>query len=147
MTDPIYYYQRLIAHKFWLFLYMSQVSCKLFFRAIMHDMSKFHMREAKEMSKLSHKLSESVFDSQEYRDCLSVLDSTIQLHYAHNQHHPEHYGDYKKMDMLHLIEMACDWKASARKHKNGDFKKNFEICKKRFGIDDRTAELLKSLFE
>lgn len=46
------------------------------------------------------------------------------------------------MDLIDLIEMICDWKASSMRHENGDIKKSIEINQKRFNYDDTLKQIL-----
>jgi hypothetical protein len=45
------------------------------------------------------------------------------------------------MNLIDLVEMICDWKASSMRHENGDIKKSIEINQERFNYDD----ILKSI--
>lgn len=38
---------------------------------------------------------------------------SIELHWKHNAHHPEHYAQYEDMSRLDRMEMVCDWMARA----------------------------------
>ena len=48
-----------------------------------------------------------------------------------------------KLNLLDLIELFCDWKASTLRHNDGNIKKSIEINQNRFGYDD----ILKSTNE
>ena len=50
----------------------------------------------------------------------------------------------KDMNLIDLLEMICDWKASSERHADGDVYKSIEINQKRFGYSDDVKALLKN---
>lgn len=42
---------------------------------------------------------------------------SIELHWKHNAHHPEHYAKHDDMSRLDRMEMCCDWMARALQYK------------------------------
>lgn len=49
---------------------------------------------------------------------LSVFkQDSIELHWKHNAHHPEHYAKHDDMSRIDRMEMCCDWMARALQYK------------------------------
>ena len=48
------------------------------------------------------------------------------------------------MNLIDVLEMICDWKASSEHHENGDIYKSIEINQKRFGYSDDLKSILKN---
>ena len=46
------------------------------------------------------------------------------------------------MNLIDLLEMICDWKASSERHADGDIFKSIEINQKRFGYSDDLKNIL-----
>ena len=46
------------------------------------------------------------------------------------------------MNLVDLLEMACDWMAAAERHADGDVLKSIEINQKRFGYSDELKRIL-----
>ena len=132
-----------LKHKMWVGWYLLKIGAKLMWRALWHDLSKFHPSEARAFAFTSRRLRKTTYASYEYKDLLSLIKPTINLHYSRNRHHPDHYG--KKPDGIHqmsaidLIEMICDWRAAARRHDDGDPERSVQVNKDRFGYDDEMA--------
>ena len=119
-----------------------------------HDLDKvYNSVEKKLFDVYTQKLKDSTYGSEEYNQFLKELKPALDIHYSENRHHPEHFANgIDDMNLLDLIEMMCDWKASSERHENGDIFKSIEINQKRFGYSDQlknifenTAELLNSI--
>ena len=107
-------------------------------RGIVHDQSKLLPDEFDTMSKNFDKLRSTTYGTDEYKALLEENKSAIQLHYQRNDHHPEHFENgIDGMDLMQIVEMICDWKASVEKHDDGDIYRSLEINRKRFGISDQ----------
>ena len=79
---------------------------------------------------------------------LDGLKPALDIHYANNRHHPEHFEDgIRGMNLLDLLEMICDWKASSERHNDGDIFKSIEINQKRFGYSDDIKAVLRNTAE
>ena len=64
---------------------------------------------------------------------LEALKPALDIHYANNRHHPEHFPKgIRGMDLLDLLEMICDWKASSERHADGNIFNSIEVNQKRF---------------
>jgi chromatin segregation and condensation protein Rec8/ScpA/Scc1 (kleisin family) len=132
-------------HKIFVFINLSKIILKLFKRALCHDNSKFRFSEAKKMIHSMKQFRCAAYGTAEYAKLLEENKEVIQLHYARNDHHPEHFKDYKEMSLIALIEMISDWQAAVKKQKNGDLNKSFEIAREKYGISDEMFNFLKTL--
>ena len=132
-----------IKHRFWVGFYLFKFSMKLFWRAQKHDLSKYSISEAKGFIKVSHKLKNSTYDSDEYKKNKKIIKPSLDIHYKRNSHHPEHqhYG-IGGMSLVDFVEMWCDWNAAAIRHKDGDIRKSIENNKKRFSICQQLVNIL-----
>lgn len=122
--------------------YMDKFANELIKRGKIHDASKLEEPELSDFAKHTKNLKNLTYGSIEYKNDLKDLQSTLKHHYANNSHHPEHYvNGIAGMNLLDLIELFCDWKASTLRHNDGNIKKSIEINQNRFGYDD----ILKSI--
>jgi hypothetical protein len=120
-------------------------------RATQHDLSKTQPPEVEFFDRLTPRLRTLKYGdddgvSNEYRASLAELGPALEHHYAHNRHHPEHWGQagVAGMTLVDLVEMLCDWKASTERMApgTGDLARSIEIAKKRFGLSDQLAQIL-----
>lgn len=108
-------------------------------RGELHDKSKLEEPELESFAKVNHKVKDIVYDSEEYKkNVQTVLKKALDHHYSENSHHPEHYGEngVKGMDLIDIIEMISDWKASTLRYKEGDILKGIEMNQSRFKYSD-----------
>ena len=71
------------------------------------------------------------------------MQPALNHHYAANAHHPEHWPNgIEDMSLLDIVEMICDWKASAERTKDGNLLKSIEINANRFKIDNQLKQIL-----
>ena len=113
-------------------------------KAKQHDYDKIHNKvEKKLFDEYTPKLKNCTYGSDEYKTFLEGLKEGLNIHYANNRHHPEHFENgIQGMNLLDLLEMICDWKAASERHNDGDIYKSIEINQKRFGYSDE----LKTIF-
>lgn len=114
-------------------------------RALTHDRSKLREPERSGFQAMTAdtRLKELTYGSDEYRAVLREHTPTITHHYDKNDHHPEHFPDgIAGMSLLSLLEMLCDWKASAGRMKDGDLLRSIEINQARFGYSDELRAIL-----
>jgi hypothetical protein len=60
------------------------------------------------------------------------------------------FGLISGMNLIDILEMACDWKAASLRHANGNFSRSVELCSERFGISAQLSQIIlntASLFE
>lgn len=107
-------------------------------KAKQHDYDKLHNKvEKKLFDEYTPKLKNCTYGSDEYKNFLEGLKEGLNIHYANNRHHPEHFENgIQGMNLLDLLEMICDWKAASERHNNGDIYKSIEINQERFGYSD-----------
>lgn len=114
-------------------------------RAQLHDASKLVQPEKAGYDRLTTRLAEVVYGTDEYRAALAEAKDTIAHHYAVNSHHPEHYENgIAGMSLLDVIEMLCDWKAASERTKQGSITTSLAHNKERFGISDQLASILEN---
>lgn len=117
-------------------------------RAEAHDQSKLEEPEKSEYDRLTPKLKESTYGSDEYKGFLKEMKEALEHHYAHNSHHPEHYEQgVEGMNLFDLLEMLMDWKAATERHDDGDIEKSIGINEPRFGYDHQLRKILTNTAE
>jgi len=131
--------------------FMNQIIQRLGERAINHDNSKLEDIEANIFAQHNSKLAGSTYGSEESNKTLKDLKVALDHHYANNRHHIEHYPNgIKDMDLVDLIEMICDWKASTLRHNDGNILISIDKNQDRFGYSSDMAGIFKNtvkLFE
>lgn len=123
--------------------FMGQAITNLVERAARHDASKLEEPERSGYAALSTRLADVRYDTPEYRAALAEAAPTIQHHYAHNDHHPNHYaGGINDMTLLSILEMLCDWRAASERTKDGSIEASIQANIARYRIDDQLAGIL-----
>jgi hypothetical protein len=118
---------------------------KLQQRGIDHDESKLQEPEKTGFDEMTYKLSSITYGSDEYKQMLKDLKPILDHHYENNSHHPEHYENgVDGMDLLDIVEMLMDWRASTERHSDGDIHKSLEINKERFHMSNQLYNILKN---
>lgn len=122
---------------------MLGITINLLMRAHEHDMSKLVDPEVEGFDRMTPRLAQMTYGTDEYKASLDELKPTLDHHYAHNSHHPEHYPDgVSGMDLMDLVEMLCDWKAATERTANGDLAKSIAMNQQRFGYSDELAGIM-----
>jgi len=131
--------------------YMAMIIDALERRAYEHDMSKLDSPEIEVFAEVAPLLAKLKFESKEYKESLEKLAPALDHHYAKNRHHPEHFPNgIEGMNLVDLIEMFCDWKASSERQHDGNLLKSIEAAAKRFKLPPALVAILKNtvdLFE
>ena len=125
---------------------------KLIHRAEVHDASKLQSPELEGFAASTQRLSECCYPSPEYDASLAALKPTLDHHYAHNRHHPEHWPNgIDDMTLIDLVEMLCDFKAATLRQKDGNIRKSVEVNAKRFKMSPQLQRIfentVRELFE
>jgi hypothetical protein len=117
-------------------------------RAEKHDLSKLQQPEVELFTKYTPKLASSTYGSEEYNSFRKEMAVALEHHYANNRHHPEHFKNgVNDMNLIDLVEMLCDWKASSMRHNDGNIRKSIEINAVRFGINPQLVKILENTAE
>jgi hypothetical protein len=129
--------------------FMKKISSALEGRAEHHDDSKLCSPEIDVFKDcLSKPLSALKFNSEEYNEFLVQLAPALTHHYANNRHHPEHFPNgIPGMNIIDLVEMICDWKASSMRHNDGNILNSIAESKERFHMSDELVSILRNTAE
>lgn len=130
-------------HKVWVFYYLSKVICRLCWRALVHDLSKYYPSEASGFAKVIGRLKGSTYGTAEYKANLDRIRPVITLHQQRNRHHPEFYKrGLTGMALVDLVEMICDWEAAVRRHEDGNILDSMALNRARFDMADQLYAIL-----
>lgn len=116
-------------------------------RAHEHDNSKLRPPEVDAFDKVTARLKDLEYNSEEYHASLKELGPAIQHHYLVNDHHPEHFKEdfdppIAGMNLLNVTEMVCDWMAAVKRMDGGSIYKSIEVNQTRFGFSDDLKRLI-----
>lgn len=124
---------------------------ELMHRADVHDQSKLERPEVELFTEYTSKLATCTYGSPEYEQFRKAMGPALAHHYANNSHHPEHFKNgVNDMNLLDLLEMFCDWKASSTRHNDGNIRKSIEVNANRFNLSPQLVKILEntaSLFD
>ena len=113
-----------------------------------HDRSKLFSPEIDIFANVGKETTDLKYGTPEYQDSLDRLKPALNNHYAKNRHHPEHFPNgIKGMNLIDIVEMLADWKASCMRYKEGNILTSIENNVKRFNISDDLACILKNTAE
>lgn len=125
--------------------YLIGAATELLRRAQVHDESKLYSPEVDLFDKMTPKLKNLTYGTQEYKDSLSELKPALDHHYLFNSHHPEHYENgIDEMNLFDVIEMFFDWKAAGERNKGGSMEKSIEVNKDRFKMSEQLVNIFKN---
>jgi hypothetical protein len=132
-------------HQEWVNYLMTKVNLEMMERAKNHDKTKLEEPELSIFVKYTPKLKDATYGSDEYKQFLAEMKPALDHHYANNRHHPEYFPDgIKGMNLVDLVELICDWTASAKRHEDGNIYRSININKERFNMSDDLVALLKN---
>ena len=132
-------------HKQLVSMFMADIVMGLVGRSINHDDSKLTSPEVEIFTEYTPKLAKCTYGSEEYNQYLKEMKVALDHHYAVNKHHPEHFPNgIKDMNLIDLIEMICDWKASTLRHNDGNILTSIDKNQERFGYSSELAQILKN---
>ena len=119
---------------------------ELLARGETHDRSKLAPAESLVFAEYTPKLKGSTYGGDEYRQFLRDMKPALDHHYANNRHHPEHFGEagIRDMNLIDVLEMFIDWRASSQRHADGSMAKSIEINQKRFGMSEELAQIFRN---
>lgn len=112
-------------------------------RADLHDLSVLELDEFEGRVEIQHVARKYPYDSPEYRE--SIKDNTsLQLHYSRNSHHPEHYPNgVDGMSFIDFIEMTIDWLGASRTYRNTSFEDGLKDQIRRFKLQPNHLYLIR----
>ena len=117
-------------------------------RGELHDLSKLESPEIEAFAEKGNQLKHLEFNSPEYNANKKEIDLAIQHHYAHNRHHPEHFKNgISDMNLIDLLEMFVDWKASSERQYNGNLRKSIETNGARFNFPPILIKIFENTME
>lgn len=99
--------------------FLYEVRLNLIKRADLHDRSKLRSPEKEIFDEFTPKLKGSTYGSEEYKGFLAAMKPALDHHYAHNSHHPEHYG-YQECNLC-FARFPKDHAGHCDKCGNGQF--------------------------
>ena len=111
-----------------------------------HDASKLEAPEHKYFDKGTPNLEKSTYGEKSYDDAKAAIKEGLVHHYAHNDHHPEHFGErgISGMNLYQLLEMWIDWTAAVKRHKDGNIFNSLMFNRTRDGfyMDEQVFNIL-----
>lgn len=123
--------------------YIKFFTDRLHQRGIDHDHCKLESPEVEVFAEYTPKLAETSYGSPEYQENLAQMKVALDHHYAQSRHHPEHFEHgILDMNLIDIIEMLCDWKASTERQHDGNILKSIERNAQRFGYDDQMKRIM-----
>lgn len=126
-----------IKHKALVLWYLCKFCRRLFWRGLVHDLSKFSYLEIYYFAYHLDVMKNIQYGSDDYFRLLDEIQIAKKHHFGRNPHHPEyHKNGMSDMNLLDLIEYNADCLAASKRYKNNDFIKSFDINQKRYGFSD-----------
>lgn len=120
--------------------WMGDFAVQIISRSSWHDKSKLEETEKPMFDKFTPRLKELAFGSNEYKTALAEMGGALKHHYENNRHHPEHYENgINGMTLVDIIEMLCDWMASAQA-KNTYI--DLSYLSKRFSLSEQLVNII-----
>lgn len=117
------------------------VAGNLIRRAVAHDRSKLEPPEKEAFDRWTPVLRATTYGTPEYEEARARLGPALNHHYRANDHHPEHFHrGIEDMNLMQLVEMACDWLAAAEAREGGKPKLGYSA--ERYGIDAQLESIL-----
>ena len=121
---------------------LSSVRWLLEIAALVHDDSKLREPEKSMYDEWVPKLRKAEYGSDEYKAALVGMGEGLKHHYEHNRHHPEYFSNgIAGMTLTDLIEMVCDWHASATARGQSV---NMQVNAERFGIPPVLVSIIEN---
>ncbi|AFZ67596.1 DUF5662 family protein [Deinococcus peraridilitoris] len=128
--------------------YLMRATHELLYRSEEHDRSKLLSPEVEVFNRVTPRLRELTYGSDEYKASLVEMGEALTHHYQHNRHHPEHHENgIKDMNLIDVLEMLCDWAAACKRHADGDIYKSIRMNAERFGFSAEFERLLNNTVE
>jgi Family of unknown function (DUF5662) len=114
-------------------------------RGQLHDQSKLEQPEVGLFCKYTPKLAGLTYGSPEYEAIRQEMLPALKHHYAKCRHHPEHFkSGIEEMNLVDIVELFCDWRASSERHTDGNIRKSIEHNANRFSICSQLVKILEN---
>jgi len=135
-----------VTHKLWVLYFANKFCCKILWRALKHDLSKFTSVESRTFAHEIRRLKHLKYGSMKYNDMLRRIKPALEHHYKVNSHHSEYHNNgFRDMSGLDRIELVIDWIAATKRTKAGNIYNSLEINKKRFGYSESDMEWIRKI--
>jgi hypothetical protein len=123
---------------------MARFITNLVNRSAIHDDSKLSAHELGPYASVIDEFGKYKFGTPEYGAIRETIQGSVDHHYAHNRHHPEHFENgINDMNLIDILEMIADWKSATQNTGgNGDIMKSIEILSKKYGIAPQLVHIL-----
>jgi hypothetical protein len=123
---------------------LDTVISELMTRAQEHDQTKLSEPELSYFANAVD-LRQLTYGSPEYQKSKDDLQPALDHHYARYRHHPEHFPNgINGMNLIDILEMFCDWKASSKRQHDGNLVKSIETASKKYGMSSQLASIFKN---
>ena len=127
---------------------ISLIIHKLLERASNHDASKLQPPEVEIFEEFTKDLKDLKYGTKEYNENLDKIKPALDHHYAKNRHHPQHFKNgIEDMNLIDILEMFCDWKASTKRTNDGNLRKSIEYNSQRFNINPQLIKIFENTIE
>jgi rubrerythrin len=115
-------------------------------RMFSHDRSKLQSPELEMFEVYTDKLAATTYGSEAYEQCRQeMLKTALVHHFENNRHHPEFFEHgIDDMNLIDVLEMLCDWKASTLRTADGEIGYSIEHNAKRFNLTPQLVKILKN---
>ena len=122
--------------------YIDTFVAQMLARGRVHDASKLDEPEKTTFDQIIPLLDGVAYGTPEYEAVVERAGPALEHHYRRNSHHPEHYGSagVAGMDLFDLVEMVCDWMASAERNPDDGVKLGYNV--RLFGIEPQLASVI-----
>jgi hypothetical protein len=121
--------------------YIDVFVAELLTRGRVHDASRLDEPEKSTYDQINPLLTGVAYGSPEYEAIVEQASPALEHHYRRNSHHPEHYpAGVAGMDLFDLVEMVCDWIASAEREPDDGVKLAYNV--RLFAIEPQLASVI-----
>lgn len=140
--------KKLKEHKLKVCYLMNWIGALISGRAMTHDNSKTTDEEYK-YYKMVNNVNRNDFKTYEaYMDYIKpTLNKGLKHHYENNRHHPEHFDNgVDDMNIVDIIEMMVDWKASIEQNGKNLYEE-VEYNFKKYNISEQLQKIILNTYK
>lgn len=125
--------------------HMAKFSGELLYRSSIHDLSKFSDDEFDVNAANVQDFGKFPFNSPQELELRERLAPAQKLHKKRNRHHPEHFEDgVDGMNLIDVLEMLVDWKASSSRYPGDSMRKSLNVCVERYNFSPQLVKILEN---